>query len=128
MGAGSVPRSDDRNSAVKVLAACFLLACSSVHAGSFYDGNKLLQLMNSDVAYERGVAMGYVAGVLDLGDGILFCTPTPPITTGQGRDVVKQYLEQNPAIRNNVANDLLVGLFRKLWPCPVTKRNSGVSL
>jgi hypothetical protein len=119
VGAGAVPRSDDRDSAVKALAVVLLLSCSSVHAaGSFYTGNKLLQLLQSDNYQERGVAMGYVAGAIDMGDGVIFCSPSNTVTIGQVRDMVQGYLESTPSIRHMSADAIIIDLFKRLWPCP----------
>ena len=119
MGAGVVPRSDDRGSAMRIFAAVLLLSCSSVHAaGSFYTGNKLLQLLQSDNYQEKGVAMGYVAGAIDMGDGVIFCSPSNTVTIGQVRDMVQGYLESTPSIRHMSADSIIIDLFKRLWPCP----------
>lgn len=92
-------------------------AVSSAHAGSFYTGNQLLRLMQSDNYQERGVAMGYVAGAIDLGDRVVFCSPSNTVTIGQVRDILQGYLESTPSIRHMNADAIIVNLFKKLWPC-----------
>jgi hypothetical protein len=104
---------------MKTLGVALLLACSSVYAaGSFYTGNHLLRMLQSDNYQERGVAMGYVAGAIDMGDGVIFCSPSNTVTIGQVRDMVQGYLEATPSIRHMTADAIIIDLFKRLWPCP----------
>jgi hypothetical protein len=104
---------------VKAVAVVLMLVASSAHAaGSFYTGNKLLQLLQSDNYQEKGVAMGYVAGAIDMGDGVIFCSPSNTVTIGQVRDMVQAYLESTPSIRHMSADAIIIDLFKRLWPCP----------
>ena len=104
---------------MKAVAVVLMLVASSVHAaGSFYTGNKLLQLLQSDNYQEKGVAMGFVAGAIDMGDGVLFCSPSNTVTIGQVRDMVQGYLESTPSIRHLSADAIIMDLFKRLWPCP----------
>ena len=104
---------------MRALGVALLLACSSVHAaGSFYNGNALLRLLQSDNLHERGVAMGYVAGAIDMGDGVIFCSPSNTVTIGQVRDMVQGYLEATPSIRHITADAIIMDLFKRVWPCP----------
>jgi hypothetical protein len=102
---------------MRAAAVGLLLLCSSANAGSFYSGNKLLQLLQSDNTTERSVAMGYVAGAVDMGDGAMFCITADTVTIGQVRDILKNYLESTPAIRHMNADSIIIELFKKLWPC-----------
>ena len=119
MGAAHRARSQHRGGSVRALGVALLLACPSVHAaGSFYNGNALLRLLQSDNYQERGVAMGYVAGAIDMGDGVIFCSPSNTVTIGQVRDMVQGYLEATPSIRHMTADAIIIDLFKRLWPCP----------
>ena len=81
-------------------------------------GNDLLRLMQSSDFQEKAVAMGYVAGAIDMGDQIIFCSPNGRVTIGQTRDILQIYLENNPALRHLPADALIIDVFKKLWPCP----------
>ena len=94
-----------------------LLIAPSVAMAEFWDGNSLLQRMNSDNAHERVQAMGYVMGVHDVFSKVSVCSPQN-ITVGQLRDLVKDYLERNPAIRHYSADSLAVNIMKQTWPCP----------
>jgi hypothetical protein len=101
---------------MKKLLVGLLMVPAVAHA-QFYTGNILLQKMNSAELHERALAMGYVLGVSDMAQNKEHCSPQS-VTSGQTRDVVKQYLEQNPANRDLVA-DLLVRVSLAIaWPCP----------
>lgn len=103
---------------MKAIAAVLMLfTCSAHAAGSFYTGNHLLRLLQSDNYQERGVAMGYVAGAIDMGDGVIFCSPSNTVTIGQVRDMVQGYLESTPSIRHMSADSIIIDLFKRLWPC-----------
>ena len=104
---------------IKKIGFGLMFVCVSVQAaGSFYTGNNLLRLLQSDNFQERGVAMGYVAGAIDMGDGVLFCSPSNTVTIGQVRDMVQTYLESTPSIRHLSADAIIMDLFKRLWPCP----------
>lgn len=77
-----------------------------------------MRLLQSDNYQERGVAMGYVAGAIDMGDGVMFCSPSNTVTIGQVRDMVQGYLESTPSIRHLSADAIIMDLFKRLWPCP----------
>lgn len=105
-----------------ILAAA--LAATSASA-EFITGNQLLDRMNSDLGYDRGVAAGYVMGAWDSSQGILHCAPAG-ITLGQIHDMVKQALINAPAVRHNSADAFVVYAANKAWPCP--KKNNGTNL
>ena len=92
-----------------------LLLCGSAHA-EFYTGNDLLQRMNSDVLAERSAAIGYVMGVADSGHGINYCPPES-VTSGQLRDMVRNYLTNTPAVRHLAADSLVTHVIKSQWPC-----------
>ena len=104
---------------IKKIGFGLMFVCVSVQAaGSFYTGNNLLRFLQSDNFQERGVAMGYVAGAIDMGDGVIFCSPSNTVTIGQVRDMVQAYLESTPSIRHLSADAIIMDLFKRLWPCP----------
>lgn len=102
---------------MKLIAVALLVFCSSVNAESFYTGNDLLRLMQSGDEINRVIGLSYVMGAVDMGNKVHFC-PATRVTGGQVRDIVKQHLEQNPSGRHEVADIILIGLFKQLWPCP----------
>ena len=61
--------------------------------------------------------MGYIAGAVDMGDGIVFCVTADTVTMGQVRDILKNYLEATPTTRHMSADAIIIELFKKLWPC-----------
>lgn len=95
-------------------AAAIVVACNA-HA-EFYSGNELLAKMESDHVVDRLMALGYVIGVSDTGDGVTHCPPAN-ITTGQVRDLVKGHLTRNPGSRHYSADSLITNLLRTTWPC-----------
>jgi hypothetical protein len=95
-------------------AAAIVVACNA-HA-EFYSGNELLAKMESDHIVDRSMALGYVIGVSDTGDGVTHCPPAN-ITTGQVRDLVKGHLTRNPGSRHYSADSLITNLLRTTWPC-----------
>lgn len=103
----------------KILAG--LLFVPVIAHASFYTGNDLFSKMNGD-SYDKFVAAGYVMGVYDSLNKILFCAPAN-VTLGQVTDMVKQYLEVNPSRRHFSADSLMSDALRQVWPCP--KKGSG---
>jgi hypothetical protein len=101
----------------KFLIALFFSLVSISAAAGFWDGNKLLSDINSETYSGKALALGYVIGVHDSFDTLLFCTPENS-SQGQLRDVVKKYLENNPASRHKSADVLIVNALQQNFPCP----------
>ena len=95
-----------------ILGAC----CLSLHAqAEFKDGNKMLAQMNGDFG-DRMLIMGYVTGVIDALSSVTICAPANR-TAGQSVDMVKAYLENNPAIRHFSGDSIVNKLMSTMWPC-----------
>lgn len=89
------------------------LACGTAHA-EFYTGNDLLERMNGTES-QKLIALGYVGGVSDSLNNRMICMPSA--TLGQTRDIVKQYLENNPSLRHYSADSLIQSALAPIWPC-----------
>ena len=98
----------------KIVIAAMLMA-GAAHA-EFLDGNKLLSNFKESDAFSRGLGMGYVLGVYDLGAGVLYCAPGN-VTAGQIKDMVQNYLENTPAERHYSADSTVSKVLRTVWPC-----------
>lgn len=107
---------------MKILGAAALLACFSAHA-EFWDGNRLLQRITANNYIEEMVAMGYIMGVHDVGQGGLHCTP-PNVQAGQLLDIMKNYLTNLPAERHLTADVLVTRALKLAFPCPARSRGN----
>ena len=96
------------------LFSCAALLAGSAHA-EFWDGNKMLDRMNGGIA-EQMQALGYVMGISDMGQGTLHCPP-PNATAGQMEDIVKRYLNNNPAVRHLSADTIVNRALALVFPC-----------
>jgi hypothetical protein len=109
------------NSWKAVTIALSMFATSASSWAGFFNGNKLhgwlLEKENPNgSAFEFGLFSGYVAGVVDVGDGILFCTG-PGVTAGQYNAVVAKYIKNNPEKWNKSADSLVVEALKEAFPC-----------
>lgn len=103
------------------------LICVSFGAqAEFYTGNELLQRINSESSSERSLAVGYVMGVADTTMGVSHCPP-PEATSGQMRDMLRNYLNAFPQERHHSADILVVRVLRTAWPCAQRNNNRGGS-
>jgi hypothetical protein len=94
-----------------------LLAFASLPAqAEFLDGNKLLNRINGSSTVEEMVALGYVMGVHDVGQGILHCSPSNA-QAGQVLDMVRNYLTNTPAERHLSADILVNRVLKIAFPC-----------
>ena len=92
-----------------------LAFCGSAHA-EFQDGNKLLSLLKDSSYFNQGYGLGYIAGIADMGIGVVHCAPSNA-TAGQINDMVKNYLENSPADRH-LSGDVVVNkVLKAVWPC-----------
>jgi len=104
----------------KNLLPIAVLVCASAHA-EFKDGNMLLSDMNGSPISQMN-ALGYVTGVADALNRVTFCPPSG-INAGQINDVVKLYLENNPANRHNTADRIVNHVLKTVWPCAQRGQN-----
>lgn len=109
---------------MKRLLIIAALVCGTAHA-DFKDGNKLLSELQSQDNLDWGISMGYIEGVADAWNGVTHCMSSNT-TAGQLRDMVKQYLERNPAIRHYLAERVIREVMKATFPC--AKQPSGRTL
>lgn len=107
----------------KIIIVLLLLPNPFARA-EFETGNKLYQNMTSNSTGEKMYAIGYVAGVFDAWQHISHCPPTNNVTLGQVHDLIKNYLEYNPAIRHRTADVLIKEVLQKTWPCSNSNNNN----
>lgn len=100
------------------LMAYFVCAFSlPAHAGYFNDGNWL----HSQCQEDRVGCHAYVTGVIDGTDAVsptLYCWPENA-KLGQAVDVVKKWLEDNPAIRNMSGSNAVISALKEAFPTKV---------
>lgn len=108
----------------KVIAASLLALCATAQSAVFWDGNRLYGKMSGDYG-DRMQALGYVMGVADAADTLQVCAPMNS-TAGQTLDVVKQYLEQFPAIRHLSADIIVARALERVWPCETKKKGNAL--
>ena len=93
-----------------------LALAGSAHA-EFVDGNGLLnQLRDTGSYFKQGHSMGYIAGVADMGYGVVHCAPSN-LTEGQLSDMIKNYLENTPAERHLTGDVIVNKVLKTMWPC-----------
>jgi hypothetical protein len=100
---------------MRPLILTLALLCGSAHA-EFWDGNTLHQRLNGTPG-EQNIALGYVIGVSDALLKATHCMPSN-VTAGQLRDMMKNYLENTPAVRHFSADSLISTVLKSQWPCP----------
>ena len=105
-----------------VLAVSFL--CVNAHA-QFKDGNRLLSDFGHSSHVVPAIGLGYVMGVLDAYNGVVFCAPDN-MTAGQARDIVQNYLNNTPSVRHFPASEIISHVFKTMWPCANNRRGAGV--
>ncbi|WP_409516361.1 Rap1a/Tai family immunity protein [Comamonas sp.] len=71
----------------------------------------------ADVVFDQALGYGYVKGVIDSLNKILFCIPGA-VTGGQIVDVVYNHLQANPKKRHQPAVDLTIEALQDAFPCP----------
>lgn len=101
-------------------ALALILALSSLARAEFWDGNTLLSRMGG-TSGEQNAAIGYVMGVADVHHNVAQCAPEG-VTSGQMRDMVRNYLTSNPAVRHLSADLLVLHVLKSTWPCANNQR------
>ena len=108
---------------MKKLLIALLLVTSNAKA-QFLTGNELYARLTSRDTPEKIFAAGYVSGVFDTGHGTFHCATGSNVTIGQVSDIAKNYLEQNPEVRNISADLLVTASFARVWPCSLKKKGT----
>lgn len=109
---------------IKTIILASSLAAGSIAHAEYWSGNDLHNKMNGN-GTDKAIALGYVAGVSDTGQGVLHCSPNN-VTLGQTQDVVAKYLRDNPQDRHNSADAIITHVLKSIWPC--ARRNQGTTL
>lgn len=99
----------------KIIFTMLALFTGSAHA-DFYTGNKLKSLCNSQNYVESSVCIGYTVGITDSFSGYLFCPPAE-VTAGQLVEMVKKYMNENPAKLHEPSSSIVVDAIKKDFPC-----------
>jgi hypothetical protein len=106
-----------------ILTTCLTaLLSTNAQANYFNDGNKLLSDMEDNANTSKMYALGYIAGVVDSMNQIVFCLPST-VTVGQLNDMIRNYLRNTPAERHLPADVIIVKAFGVAFPC---KKGGGV--
>lgn len=101
-----------------------LLFATSTASADFFDGNRLLERLNSQSAALQMMGMGYAVGVFDVYSGRTICAPSNA-NAGQITDMVHQWLISNPALRDLPAEVLVEDVLATRWPCETKKKRGG---
>ena len=98
------------------------LAANS-QGGTFLNGNKLkTHCVQKDGFFDNGFCMGYIIGVAD-NRSFYICSPggSGGVTGAQYTDIVKKYLNDNPAQLHRDADVLVLDALTQAFPCPKKK-------
>ena len=100
------------------VAAMVMMMGLSVQAhAAFYDGNRLNEACQSEQNHGDGICHGYVTAIVDVLGGLGVVCAQSNVTAQQAMDVVKQWLEQNPARRHETAAVIVTQIISETWPC-----------
>ncbi len=98
-----------------ILVLLFLMTANA-HALTGAELKKHLIEFNSSSGSLWGpYGVGYVLGVADLGNGLLFCTPS--VTNKELTSIVLSYLFAHPDKLEKSADGLVVNALSAKWPC-----------
>jgi hypothetical protein len=110
----------DASEMKKILFAtvCMMFTASVFAQVQFQTGNKLKQKCDGGVGDEL-FCVGYVTGIADA-HAMSICTPKE-VTQGQNMNIVKKYLNDNPAQLHRDADVLVLTALQQAFPCPKKK-------
>lgn len=84
---------------------------------SLKNGSGIHEACSKGTDFASGFCLGYVAGSFDAVDfSKIACIPAG-VTTGQVRDVVKQFMTNNPSLRHFSASSLIKEAIRVAFSC-----------
>ena len=102
--------------------SALVLAAGEGHADRFFDGDKLYALCTSADYIEQAECVGYAEGTVDLMEWIREMGKRPPcvphaVVGRDIRDIVVDYLHDNPQSRPAVASVLILDALDWAWRC-----------
>ena len=101
---------------MKKFLISLLLVCGVANA-EYTNGNNLLNRMGSSDAVDKMYALGYIVGVADTHENVNLCVQNT-VTKGQLYDVVHQFLQSKPQLRDLPADVLVLLALGEHWRCP----------
>lgn len=99
---------------LKFLFLLFTFSVNVYSQTSFLSGNELHNQINSQNQSMKSIALGYITGVVD--SKFPNCV-LQNVTTGQIRDSVKKYLEDNPNQRQYSASSIVENVMKRDYGC-----------
>ena len=86
----------------------------------FMGGNMLFRALEKDirggVGYESGVGNGFITGVYDSYNDIVFCPPKG-VTKGQVDQIVYNYMQKHPGLWDKPALHSVLNALRETYSC-----------
>jgi hypothetical protein len=79
----------------KIIAAALSLACTATAQAEFYTGQEILDRLQSKSLIQKTLAVGYISGIFDMGQGVLWCGVPSDTTAGEVVAVVGLHLLSN---------------------------------
>ena len=99
-----------------LLAIFFVIIPLSQIKADYFHGNGLIQLMDSQKTHDVTMFRGYVAGVQDAHNGIMFCVPEH-VRLSQASTIVSNYIKADPKRWHEAAKNLVISALREAFPC-----------
>ena len=93
-----------------------LLFYTQLAYADYFHGNDLIRLMDSSETIDVAMYRGYVAGVQDSYNGVLFCVPEK-VRLSQSCEIVAQYIKADPKKWHEAAKILVIEALRSAFPC-----------
>jgi hypothetical protein len=104
---------------LKHIITTLALVASTAASAQFYTGNQLLERMDSEDPQHKMLALGYVAGTVDMTRGTYHCAPWS-VSLGQVRDLMQNSIRNDPVNRHLSAAILVAKALVTVWPCEKT--------
>ena len=121
MSEGGRKDAKEMRSKLFLLLLLALPLAANSQGGNFQNGNKLKTHCAKE-GFSDGFCMGYIIGVAD-NNSFLICAPggSGGVTQGQFTDIVKKYLNDNPALLHRDDDVLVLDALKQAFPCPKKK-------
>ena len=79
--------------------------------------HELIDRHGYDEQFRQGVCAGQINALMDLANELGLCAPAG-MTSGQAYRVVVKYIDNHPALQNEMFTELAWEALRKAWACP----------
>lgn len=99
-----------------IVILVILLFLPAFSSADYCNGMKIMKHVDSKDSVSKSLTIGYITGVVDAFNEVLFCIPYG-VTIGQANEVFIKWMREHPERWHESASILILAALKEVWPC-----------